>query len=386
MPCDEPPSSHQTTNNSAPMTSTQFAESSIQPSNPNAMYKTLAVIIDIIDNMGKIGPSNGSGGGDSNGASNTSCDGTGNASSPSTNTKTYTVTTTAEEIENYNNYFKSVGIHFQKIATRNDTLPYKCTPNGNTAIVEVTNNDGPTVQYDNQSKQQSIGKMHGDDDSQDKNRKRQYNSDKIVSATAATTTNSRIIPKTLDLYSSNDASTRGNNNSISNASKKRKLLNTRYNFNQMLNEKYYNQFQLNEIVEECGYDSDIGKFNCKPGDESSLASDSSSSVDLQEKLNCFVDDDQAVINNLDSPKKQTIDALKKDYKEKFNIKIDTGLSNVTKDYTNDPNDHDDSGIGDEKFLNDKELSDCNQSDYSSILCLTAFFTSAVWLYFFPLPS
>lgn len=335
------------TNNESPI-----AAACVSPPNPAAMYKTIGGLLDILNEQGDKGPSSTA------------------IQTIATNTKTNTAAT-AEEIENYNNYFKSVGIHFQKpAACLVDQQPLKQPSIGNAKAC-----DGPDQIINHSS--ESIGKTGYSMMAENQEKCTEANKISQMNAVNNNDRATRQIPKTLDLFSTNDTTFQSG---VANASKKRKLLNTRYNFNQLLNEKYYNQYQLNEIVEECGYDSDVGKFNCKPSFESSVTSDSSSSIDLPDKS--IPMDDQIVINNLDSPKKPSVDVLKKDYKEKFNIQVDTGLLNVTEKMTNCL------GAGDVTTTSDSDKMQQNHSkqDYSSILCLTAFFTSAIWLYFFPLPS
>lgn len=297
---------------------------------------------------------------------------------PATNTKTFTATT-AEEIRNYNNYFKSVGIHFQKTASCFvDVSSFKYNMNkGDFSDRHTDNiNDSDSVSKSDELDDGALTTpedRHACDPKANNNYETSGNNNKDFEQNVASKTVRRT-PNTLDLYLTNDASSP---TSVTNASKKRKLLNTRYNFNQMLNEKFYNQFQLNEIVEECGYDSDIGKFNCKPSNESSVASDSGSSIELPIDKETF--SDQTVINNLNTPNKQTADFPKKDYREKFNIQVDTGFSKIVIDK--------EGGLSD-TFDGAKQMESINdtKNDYSSILCLTAFFTSAIWLYFYPLPN
>lgn len=327
------------------------ASSGVLPPNPAAMHKTIGALLEIIDVQNDRGPSSTT------------------IQTTATNTKTH-INTTAEEIENYNNYFKSVGIHFQKAAAC-----FIEQPLSQSSIKSVEACDGPNQIIDHAN--ELIDEMGNSLTNINDNC---TNPIKDSQMNVVINSNDRVrlirqTPKTLDLFSTNDVTFQ---NGIVNASKKRKLINTRYNFNQLLNEKYYSQFPLNEIVEECSYDSDIGKFNCNPSYESSVTSDSNSSIDMPEKSLSACD--QIVINNLDSPMKPTVDVPKKDYKEKFNIQIDdTGLSDVTKKMTNFL------GTGD-VTTSDKIQTDHFKHDYSSILCLTAFFTSAIWLYFFPLPN
>lgn len=308
------------------------------------MLQTIGALLDIYNAQRKTGPMGGK---------------AATVALPATNTKTNMATSTVSHIsasgetdDSYNNYFKSVGIHFQK--------PAACFETPKVAGVDVC--DGPIHHHQNQSdKHDTINRTYECKDGV---------REQIITVAPV----ARNAPKTLELFALNndDDVTVMLHNRIANASKKRKLLNTRYNLNQLLNEKHFNnQFQLNEIVEECGYDSDIGKFNCKPSNESSLTSDSSSSIELPIKAQTI--NDEIVINNLNSANNQAVDVLKKDYGEKFNIPIDSDATNT--------------GQSDGLHVNETKIFNCNETaDYSSILCLTAFFTSAIWLYLFPLPS
>lgn len=75
--------------------------------------------------------------------------------------------------------------------------------------------------------------------------------------------------------------------------KKRRFSNLKRTYKQMNSSKYSDRFALNEITEECEYDSDIGKFNCKVGDNANLSDNSSGSYE-------FSDDITTVQTNSDS--------------------------------------------------------------------------------------
>lgn len=105
----------------------------------------------------------------------------------------------------------------------------------------------------------------------------------------------RKTPNTLNLNLSNNAPLSGSRDIVS--TKKRKISNLKRSYKQMNSAKLSERQALNEITEECEYDSDIGKFNCKPSadqQQQQLMSDTSSG-------SYEFSDDSATIQTIGSP-------------------------------------------------------------------------------------
>lgn len=133
---------------------------------------------------------------------------------------------------------------------------------------------------------------------------------------------------------------------------------TKPNRNFYVNQKYEN-LQLNEIIEECEYDSDIGKFNCK-------------AVDLK-------------INDLNTPKQRPIEFP---IGEKLNLNTVGDNKIVMKRIEFFES-------ADKKIVNNlvvevdkKAMKEVINDDktFSTVLCLTTFFLTVVLLFFYPLPN
>lgn len=211
-----------------------------------------------------------------------------------TNTKT-------SQNQDYNNYFKNIGIYLPKAA----------------AITTETNQQNEYF-----------------------NNNINYSKDDLIEEIRVV----RKTPDSLDL-------------SVKAANRK-----TKPNRNFYVNQKYEN-LQLNEIIEECEYDSDIGKFNCKAVDSSEL---------------------NFKINDLNTPKQRPIE---------FPIGEELNLNTVG-----------DNKIvmkrieffesSDKKIFNNlvvevgktkKEVINDDKT-FSTVLCLTTFFLTVVLLFFYPLPN
>lgn len=124
------------------------------------------------------------------------------------------------EIESYDQYFKECGIHFQKINVKQQ---YKTIGNADDGTVR---NQLVNIQ----------------------NRFEQIECPKTLDLKSTTTT-------TTTMSETTDPCIKNNN-----------LINIKLNYNKSFAVKFNNEnyHGLNGIEEECEYDSDIGKFNCKP--------------------------------------------------------------------------------------------------------------------------
>lgn len=217
-------------------------------------------------------------------------------------TATNTKTSQNQDITNYNNYFKNIGIYLPKAA----------------AITTETTNQHEYF-----------------------NNNINYSKDDLIEEI-------RVVRKTPD---SLDLSMKVTNRK------------PKPNRNFYVNQKYEN-LQLNEIIEECEYDSDIGKFNCK----------ATESGDLNFK-----------INDLNTPKQRSIE---------FPIGEELNLNTIC-----------DNKIvmkrieffesADKKICNnlvvevvEKKNNEVLNEDktFSTVLCLVTFFLTVVLLFFYPLPN
>lgn len=435
--------SEQTPSKATGMAESTTTESPSSPPNPSAMYRTMAALVNI-----SMGPTAA--------AADMSNRSTSSSSSYATNTKTRAAS--REEYDNYNNYFKTVGIHFQRTpnllwqqATRVDhqrneynfiddivdinefvdsdvAASYRdnqlCSDTNpdEVAIVEGDDsngdhdnhqyvkrggsNDYDICHYNNNNGNQNDNKLSGSDNN-GFNDNHNYNRNNNCSANGIHDNNvnnewpephrkNRKTPNTLDLNLSNTMNSHTNTLTL----KKRKLSNS----NKIVSGKYTEQIQLNGIVEECEYDSDIGKFNCKTNGEP-LASDNSSgsiefTLDNSSGTSSF---DERNINDLNNSPKQkylqsfernaehfNIDGGDMDCAKKMVLKRIEFFENVGEDkrtnVTIDGRDECDSPrrvIGGE-FLEIEKIEKNKQ--FSSALCLTTFIMTVCVLYCFPLPN
>lgn len=390
------------------------------------------------------------------------------SSSYATNTKTRAAS--REEYDNYNNYFKTVGIHFQRTpnllwqqATRVDHQHNEYNLNFIDDSVEInefvdsdvaasyrnnqlcsdTNPDDETVENDacieeeehkndhyissrsgndydichynnNNGIQNEHMRGSSNDDSNGFNNNNNYNRINRSNASGKHDNNvnnewpepqrkNRKTPNTLDLNLSNTPNPHTTNTTLT--LKKRKLTNKNNKRNLIVSEKYTEQIQLNEIVEECEYDSDIGKFNCKMNGEQMPSDNSSGSIEftLDNSSSSTSSFDERNINDLNSSPKQkyfqqlernaehfNIDGGEMDCTKKMVLKRieffenagDGKRSNVDihgKDECDSPRGH----PGGE-FPKTEKIEENKQ--FSSMLCLTTFLFTVVVLYCFPLPN
>lgn len=211
------------------------------------------------------------------------------------------------------------------------------------------------------------------------------NEDKVETNDTVIVRPSNFAPKTLDLTQSN---------------RKRKYTNSKL-INYQLSDVGVNS-QLNEIIEECEYDSDIGKFTCNNYDSMNLDSENSSFTSTSTANN----EDHQLINDLNTPntlsqskwnRSDPILNINKNENDNIKDKIvmkrieffennnSLGNDNVVTVATVDSNRVD--KIENSLIPNYEKvvvIPDVNQ--LSTILCLMAFVFSVLILYIYPLPN
>ncbi|XP_053696999.1 leucine-rich repeat and calponin homology domain-containing protein isoform X2 [Sabethes cyaneus] len=219
-------------------------------------------------------------------------------------------------------------------------------------------------------------------------------------------TNGRNVPATLDLGSSAGAGGR----------RKRKFPSTRFSGKRQQQEQQQLGSGLNEIVEECEYDSDIGKFRCRQGADDYEDSETSlNSLDEEAAFTPTNANQGGGINDLNTPtgseQPKTVAAAAAALPD-FNINsaeeddpAAAGRKIVSKrieffEHT--------AAVGGEKIVNssplrrsvssedNNERSECGnnagwsrKSDHptiSTVLCLGTFLFTIVYLFLYPLPN
>lgn len=255
---------------------------------------------------------------------------------PSTLDENNTATNTKMSLESdsYEMYFKKCGVHFQK-----------------SSLCEAsTNNHQPKYSLDDDlelSNNSLYGmiELNGNDDMNCDNNSVDDDGTMIVNHHV------RKAPNTLDLSST---------------AKKRKYNQTKRNFSSS-NSKF-ETFQLNGIVEECEYDSDIGKFNCR---NETISDNSSGSFDFVDGCNLkalkveFFDNKENIESSITGLGDNKIVMKRIEFFEGNSDKIahkelQTSIKEVSCDEEN------------------KTL--------STMLCLGGFFLTILVLYLFPLPN
>lgn len=220
----------------------------------------------------------------------------------------------------------------------------------------------------------------------------------------------RKTPNTLNLNLSNNAPVSGSRDIVS--TKKRKISNLKRSYKQMNSAKMAERQALNEITEECEYDSDIGKFNCKPSadqQQQQLMSDTSSG-------SYEFSDDSATIQTIGSPSSNdegdglNLNDLNLTPKQRnletaqsiellFNIngseKIVTkrieffeNISGKPEEIEQDLLEHkqeEEEGVINavEPKKHEKSENNTNQASLNDIICFTSFVFAIVFMYFFP---
>lgn len=401
------------------------------PPNPFAMFRTIAALIDYTD-----------------------CQSNSTLKSHATNTNTGTsiIINKNDEFDNYNQYFKQIGIHFQKHSTHlmeqpppsdehiisddsanqsivtdqpneyrlidnfvncNELIEHNidelCDDNDDDAVNDPnpcsfyhsktttktfsnTNNDLNDAfcgvdEIDNPI--QSITKNSQNNSKQchepTSNNNNYNNSNSERSAPVRRLT--RKAPNTLDLIVSNATILSVNTEQDVVTIKKRKLSSIKRAYNQI--NKYSDRFPLNGIIEECEYDSDIGKFNCKirgATNEQLMSDNSSGSYEFSEEIirtssgGSNSSSDERAMNDLNITPKQRNHETNESI-EQFNINeaikhTDKIVMKRIEFFENICNDN----------SNINQTNDKDDKQFSTILCLSTFVLVVVILFYFPLPN
>lgn len=259
-------------------------------------------------------------------------------SNPDAEHNTVTNTKTSLENDSYEMYFKKCGVHFQKshlydASTNNHHQP-ECSLDDYLALSNNCRLDGMSERNGNDA-----------DDHDDRH------------CDSRSETNVRKAPNTLDL---------------SGTAKKRKYSQTKRSFNSTANSKF-ETFQLNGIAEECEYDSDIGKFNCRIETVSDNSSGSFDFVDGCASLNTptFTElSDNKV--NIESNGTGCLGGEKKIVMKRIEFfEGNSGGHSLHREL---------------ETLSAAVRCDEDSKTLSSLLCLGGFFLTALILYLFPLPN
>lgn len=454
-----------------------YDASSMSAPNPVAMFRTIAALLTIAESNEDN---------NSSGSSSTK-------QTHATNTNTIgnqceAINDSIDEIDHYTQYFKEIGIHFQKttvqLLNQQHPPPASQPPQFDSCIADVIDSDhrneysfidndddnfdchasnasaNPNVvncdDYDdannyamqsslcnassanNTNQQQSNAQYeheigfandcsssnstinHIENNNASNNSSNNNDVEKISESNPVRRPDSvqirRKTPNTLNLNLSNNTGISSGLQSGSRdivSTKKRKVSHLKRTYKQMNSAKLSERQALNEITEECEYDSDIGKFNCKPSadqQQQQLMSDTSSgsyefsedSLTIQTIGSPSSNDDDDVEHNLNdlnlTPKQQnhetaeTIELL-------FNIngseKIVTkrieffenisGKSEIEQDEF-EPKQGDDEEEVDVAEPKKCEISknDAKQlATLNDIICFSSFVFALVFMYFFP---
>lgn len=399
------------------------ASLNVSPSPPNAaaMYRTIAALLQMADNN----QSHLTGGARQTHATNT------------TNTGNNCDVGTVDEIDSYNEYFKRIGIHFQKSSNRvplesqpesanqsechgidgdhfneyNSIADLDCSATNanvhcttdNTAMQcsslwsssastnqQSTNENAIESAIDRSSNINRISNSVSNN-----NNSVEPNTDCVDAQSAVPVQMRRKAPNTLNLILSNTTilnatSTTGSScgdcgsggGNVASQTKKRKISALKRTYKQMNNTKYSDRFALNGITEECEYDSDIGKFNCKIGTSDQLMSDTSSgsyefsdeTATIRTSADSASSNDEQSLNDLNStPKHRNHDT--NHAIEWFNFNKSEKISVMKR-------------IEFFENINNKTETKpkTEQNRISSIVCLASFMFAVIFLYFFPLAS
>lgn len=385
------------------------------PPNAAAMYRTVAALLAMADIQSRF---TGSSAKQTTHATNTKSIDDGNYSE------------TVDEIDSYTQYFKRIGIHFQKSSTmllldsQPDASQSECktasdgdhfneynfiddidcsASNANdhcatenkamhsSLCSSASTNQQPTIEKRDPCYVEHTIDLPNDCSSNinsisNNNNNVKPNAD-CVDARSLPVQTRRKTPNTLNLILSNTnilnhASTSKTSPTGIVTTKKRKISNLKRTYKQMNSTKYSDRFSLNGITEECEYDSDIGKFNCKIGTSDQLMSDTSSgSYEFSDetatiRTNSASSNEDQSLNDLNlTPKNQNHD--KNQTIEWFNLNKSEKIVMKRIEFFENINNKKEEEI--KPKINEDEL-------FSTIICILSFIFSAVFMYFFPLSS
>lgn len=364
VPADDPPNATTTGTSSASscsISSITLCQQTAQkptPPNPSAMFRTIAGLIDILlanEGQKQQQPSRG-----------------------------YTATIT--KTSDYFSYFKATGIHLQRtsIAQRSKTtkIDNKNEYNNDIDSNEIASNDDCIEQIscltncvpNSITNTKTIYSQNDNNSFDATNACDDINTECNHLKCDRPNERRRKTPNSLNLNLSNR--TEATASSQANAIKKRKLSTKVSN-----SSKFMDSMTLNGIVEECEYDSDIGKFNCKINDQT-LSDNSSDSNKLS-----FENFNSNEIEHFQNDRKDSIDRDDVDGSGKIVSKriefFENGSNRKIQCDKPKQNEICDNSIASKSTENDQPTED---KMFSTIFCLVAFFSSVIGLYFFPLPS
>lgn len=187
----------------------------------------------------------------------------------------------------------------------------------------------------------------------------------------------RKAPNTLNLLYSNNMFL--NVNASETIAIKKRRVATKRSYHQMnAARKYTERLSLNGIIEECEYDSDIGKFKCKTNQiMSDNSSDSYDFVDGTSPTNEESSDGEVTLNDTVAKDKLTNPNVEEMDEEAVTMKkLQESEEPIT--------------IVNREFIENLQQLKCDEvkeeKHVSTALCLTTFFVAVFLLYFFPLSS
>lgn len=251
---------------------------------------------------------------------------------------TATNTKISLENESYEMYFKKCGVHFQKshlfdASTNNHQPKYS---------LDDCNDDDDVNEVDLALSNTSLSSMI------------ELNGNNDLHCDNIRVNPVRKAPNTLDLSST---------------AKKRKYNQTKRNLNSS-NSKF-ETFQLNGIMEECEYDSDIGKFNCRI---ETVSDNSSGSFDFVD--GCY----------LQTPKFKNETEFN-DNKENIETNVTVGEKKIVMKRIEFFEANSGNNVHKElETLSEAVSCDEDSKQLSTCLCLGGFFLTVLVLYLYPLPN
>lgn len=391
MPSDENNKSTERTSTSAQLLGSQQT-TLIKPPNPTAMFRTISALIEILraSDHHKV-------------ATSTTKPTTATTmhekygKQPTSNTKTSDPTNTTSTIFDTDNFKKSANPHYQRttnvlwqqtacvdhcneykfideFAICNDDNDDACLIIDNTNIDH--NNTNESIEHFNNNQE------HNPIDNSDLNFSGTNNINKGSYQSEYYSERRRKTPNTLNLISSNTKLLNTVDRDINQMSlKKRKLANARTN----AIGKFSEQIQLNGIIEECEYDSDIGKFNCKTTNEQISSDNSSGSIEFLT--------DNASTGSLEDKQIFMHSIIEQNYSDNCECPPSKMVMERIEFFENSNGREDCENVNHFKIIKmseekENEHNNDNNDDkmYSTIFCLVAFILSAFGLYLFPLPG
>lgn len=395
----------------------------IIPPNPVAMYRTIAALLDVADMQARFA---------------------GSTKYPhATNTTTGTnCEGTIDEIDSYHQYFKQIGIHFQKpsallMENQPDHSTAECQPSethgdhlneycfiddfdcsASKQANVICGADPLAMQSSlcssastNQQQQQQIAHNFYIEQTFETSNDCSININ-IVRDSVSNNNNNlapkideravpvqvrRKTPNTLSLNLNLSNTTRlsaskkhesKSHTDVVVTTKKRRISNLKRSYKQMNNSKYAERFALNEITEECEYDSDIGKFNCKVGSDAMLSDNSSGSYEFSDETatiqsNSDSSNDEQNLNDLNLTPKQ-----RNQPDEWFNINKSEKIVMKRIEFFENINgkDEKEAVTEEEPQLQSKPKRDDNEEDLVEQIILSSFALIFIWMCLFPWPN